>query len=152
MLTKTQVNHGELTCIQIVRHLTGEELAATSKVERLLGVNVHQDMKWNENIMNIDKFMMKQLQTRTNALEMVAKMVNFKTKKNYCGRNLEQQAMLLHLALWWHRRIPFKSCSEVAKPRCKTGMQKNVDTRHQRRFKSWAGYLGPRWSSTISFF
>ena len=60
---------------------TGEELAAPSEVERLLGVNVHQDMKWNENIMNNNKSLMKQLQTRTNALAMVGKVANFKTRK-----------------------------------------------------------------------
>ena len=60
---------------------TGEEVSAPSEVERFLGVNVHQDMKWNENIMNNKKSLMKQLQTRTNALAIVGKVANFRTRK-----------------------------------------------------------------------
>ena len=60
---------------------TGEEVGAASEVERLLGVHIHQDMKWSDTIMHNQKSLMKALQTRTNALMMIGRVADFKTRK-----------------------------------------------------------------------
>ena len=59
----------------------GGELSEPSEVERLLGAQVHMNMKWGEMIQSNDKSLIKALVTRTNALSMIAKVADFRTMK-----------------------------------------------------------------------
>ena len=60
---------------------TGDTVSDTSKVERLLGGLVHQDMKWSEMILGNTKSLIKSLQTRTNAIAIICRIAPFKVRK-----------------------------------------------------------------------
>ena len=59
----------------------GSELSQPSEVEKLLGVQVHQNMKWGNMIMNNKKSLIQALTTRSNALAIICRLANFKTQK-----------------------------------------------------------------------
>ena len=54
---------------------------APSSVERLLGVQVHQDMKWKEHIMNNKDSLIRNLNKRAGALKKISQSCSFKTRK-----------------------------------------------------------------------
>ena len=59
---------------------TGTVVVKPVTTEKLLGINIHQSLKWKEHIISNDKSMLKMLRTRLNALAQVAKSANFKTR------------------------------------------------------------------------
>ena len=60
---------------------TGTEEKPTTEVERLLGVYIHQNLKWDQMILMHEKSLLKALQTRTNELNMITKIADFRTRK-----------------------------------------------------------------------
>jgi hypothetical protein len=52
-----------------------------STVERLLGAQVHQDLRWVEHILDSDNSLVKSLNLRLGALKKVAHVTSFKTRK-----------------------------------------------------------------------
>ena len=48
--------------------------------EKLLGINIHQSLKWKEHIISNENSMLKMLRTRLNALSKIATNANFKTR------------------------------------------------------------------------
>ena len=56
---------------------TGGESNKTSEVERLLGAQVHMDLKWTEMIQNNENSLMKMLTSRTNALSLIGRYADF---------------------------------------------------------------------------
>ena len=60
---------------------TGEELITTSKVEKLLGGFISQNLKWTNHIMLSEESLLKKLGTRLNALRKISKVADFKTRK-----------------------------------------------------------------------
>ena len=52
-----------------------------SVVERLLGAQVHQDMRWREHLMEIKDSLLKSLNQREGAIKKISKASSFKTRK-----------------------------------------------------------------------
>ena len=52
-----------------------------SSVERLLGAQVHQDLRWAEHILDSDESLVKSLSTRLGALKKLSSLASFKTRK-----------------------------------------------------------------------
>jgi hypothetical protein len=64
-----------------VQITTPTEVIDQSVFEKLLGAWLHQDMKWNEHIMDNEESMVKSLSTRVGALKKVSKVASFKNRK-----------------------------------------------------------------------
>jgi len=61
-----------------VRINTPTEEIEPIKSEKLLGVFIQNDLKWNKYILHIEKSLIKQLSTRLNALRIINNVGNFK--------------------------------------------------------------------------
>ena len=59
---------------------TGTVMVKPVPTEKLLGMNIHQSLKWKEHIISNDKSMLKMLRTRLNALIKISKNANFMTR------------------------------------------------------------------------
>ena len=59
---------------------TGSVMIAPSESQKLLGINIHQSMKWKDHIISNEKSMIKMLRTRLNALARISRNANFKTR------------------------------------------------------------------------
>ena len=59
---------------------TGSVVVNPVETEKLLGINVHQSMKWKEHIMSNKKSMIKILTSRLNALRRISVNASFKTR------------------------------------------------------------------------
>ena len=59
---------------------TGTVVVSPSETQKLLGINIHQSMKWKEHLISNEKSMIKMLRTRLNALAIIATRANFKTR------------------------------------------------------------------------
>ena len=59
---------------------TGTVVVNHIKTEKLLGINIHESLKWKEHILSSDKSMIKLLTTRLSALKKVSKNAAFKTR------------------------------------------------------------------------
>ena len=60
---------------------TPTAMITPSKVERLLGAQVHQGMKWKEHVLDNDDSLIKSLNKRAGALKKISSSVSFKTRK-----------------------------------------------------------------------
>ena len=58
----------------------GNEQQTGTKVERLLGLYLHHDLKFREHIMDNEKSLLKGLNTRLNALKQIKKFTSFKQR------------------------------------------------------------------------
>ena len=63
-----------------VRIYTGTVMVAPVETEKLLGLNIHQSLKWKEHIISNKKSMTKTLTARLNALKKLSVNANFKTR------------------------------------------------------------------------
>ena len=77
----------------------GGELSEPSEVERLLGAQVHMDMKWGEMIQSNENSVMEALVTRTNALKKIAKIADFKTMK-MIGNGIWLSKLIYMISVW----------------------------------------------------
>ena len=60
-----------------VQITTQNEEIKPIKTEKLLGIQIQDDMKWTEYIQNNDKSLLKQLTSRLNALKMISSIASF---------------------------------------------------------------------------
>ena len=60
---------------------TPTAIITPSIVERLLGAQVHQDMRWREHLMDNKDFLLKSLNQRIGAIKKISKVSSFKTRK-----------------------------------------------------------------------
>ena len=58
----------------------GNDLQRSSKVERLLGLQLHENLKFREFIQDNEKSLLKGLSTRLNALKQIKKYASFKQR------------------------------------------------------------------------
>ena len=63
-----------------VRIDTDTVMVAPVETEKLLGLNIHQSLKWKEHIISNKKSMTKTLTARLNALKKLSVNANFKTR------------------------------------------------------------------------
>ena len=59
---------------------TGAVVIEPVGTQKLLGINIHQSLKWKEHIISNDRSMIKTLRTRLSALSKIAVNANFKTR------------------------------------------------------------------------
>ena len=59
---------------------TGTVVVTPVETEKLLGLNIHQSLKWKEHVLDSKKSMVNTLTTRLNALKQVSRNASFKTR------------------------------------------------------------------------
>ena len=59
---------------------TGSVVIEPVVTQKLLGINIHQSLKWKDHIISNDRSMIKTLRTRLNALSRISVNANFKTR------------------------------------------------------------------------
>ena len=59
---------------------TGTVTVEPIKTEKLLGINIHESLKWKEHVLNNEKSMIKILGTRLSALKKISLNATFKTR------------------------------------------------------------------------
>ena len=77
ILTTSQMRRSQEISVQVQ---VGMDLQETSKVEKLLGLQLHEGLKFQEYIMSNDKSLIKRLNTRWKALLKLRKVASFKTR------------------------------------------------------------------------
>jgi hypothetical protein len=70
-----------------------------SNVERLLGAQVHQDMRWVEHILDSDQSLVKSLNLRVGALSKISKLTSFKTRKTIAS-GIFMSKLIYLMPLW----------------------------------------------------
>ena len=78
---------------------TRAEVIKPIKYEKLLGIFIQDDLKWSEYIQNIDKSLIKQLNTRVNALTMISKVASFKTRL-MVANGIFCSKLIFQISLW----------------------------------------------------
>jgi hypothetical protein len=78
MSTRQKRQHRETSTITIN---TPTATITPSTVERLLGAQVHQDMRWREHILDNKDSLLKSLNKRVGAVKKISKSASFKTRK-----------------------------------------------------------------------
>ena len=78
---------------------TPTDLVKPIKSEKLLGVIIQDDLKWSEYIQNNDKSLIKQLNTRLNALKMICKVATFKTRL-MVANGIFCSKLIFQISLW----------------------------------------------------
>ena len=69
------------------------------KSEKLLGIFIQDDLKWNEYIQNNEKSLLKQLNTRLNALKMISNIASFKTRL-MIANGIFCSKLIFQIGLW----------------------------------------------------
>ena len=69
------------------------------KSEKLLGIFIQDDLKWNEYIQNNEKRLLKQLNTRLNALKMISNIASFKTRL-MIANGIFCSKLIFQIGLW----------------------------------------------------
>ena len=70
-----------------------------SKVERLLGAQVHQDMNWKEHVLENDDSLLKSLNRRAGALKKISSSATFKTRK-MIANGIYMSKLIYLMPLW----------------------------------------------------
>ena len=70
-----------------------------SSVEKLLGAQVHQDMKWKEHILDNEESLIKSLNMRAGALKKISHAASFKTRK-MIANGLYMSKLIYLMPLW----------------------------------------------------
>ena len=78
MTTRQKRRHLDTSSITIN---TPTAVITPSKVERLLGAQVHQDMHWKEHLLLNDDSLIKSLNKRAGAIKKISRAASFKTRK-----------------------------------------------------------------------
>ena len=78
LLTTEQMRRRRQLSMEVT---TGSERSTTSEVEKLLGIQIHQNLKWGNNIVTNKKSLVKALTTRCNALALVSRLIDFGTRR-----------------------------------------------------------------------
>ena len=77
ILTTSQLRRSQDINVQVQ---VGTGVQELSGVEKLLGLQLHEGLKFSEYIMGNEKSLIKMLNTRVKALQMVKKIADFKTR------------------------------------------------------------------------
>ena len=78
---------------------TPTEVINQSQVEKLLGVWLHQDIKWAEYILENKESLVRALSTRVGALKKVSKFASFRNRK-MIGDGIFMSKLVYMIPLW----------------------------------------------------
>ena len=101
---------------------TSTAIITTSKVDRLLGAQVHQDIMWKEHILENDDSLLKSLNKRAGALKKISRTASFKTRKMVAIQwYLYVQAHLPHVSLDGLRGLLGQCSADSPEQGCQAG-------------------------------
>ena len=83
LLTTVQMRRRRQLSMEVT---TGSERSTTSEVEKLLGIQIHQNLKWGNNIVTNKKSLVKALTTRCNALALISRLTDFGARRMIANR------------------------------------------------------------------
>ena len=78
---------------------TDQEEIKPIKTEKLLGIYIQDDLKWNEYIQNNEKSLLRQLSTRLNALRIISNVASFKARL-MIGNGIFMSKLIFQISLW----------------------------------------------------
>ena len=84
---------------QQVQLRAGEHIITPTSTEKLLGCNIHENMKWGEHIQNNEQSLIRQLTSRVNALYKLSVNATFKTR--LMAANGAFMSVLMYLVPLW---------------------------------------------------
>ena len=96
MSTRQKRWHRDTTNITIN---TPTAIVTPSTVERLLGAQVHQDMKWKDHILDNDDSLIRSLNKRAGAIKKISSMASFKTRK-MLANGLYMSKLIYLMPVW----------------------------------------------------
>jgi hypothetical protein len=96
MSTRQKRRHRDTTNITIN---TPTAVVTPSTVERLLGAQVHEDMKWKEHILDNDDSLIRSLNRRLGAIKKISSMASFKTRK-MLANGLYMSKLIYLMPVW----------------------------------------------------
>ena len=64
----------------LVQIIAGNEVIKPTPTEKLLGLNIHQSLKWKEHVLGSEKSLIKTLTTRLSALKKISRNASFMTR------------------------------------------------------------------------
>ena len=82
-----------------VKISTANEVIKPIKSEKLLGIFIQDDLKWNNYIQNNEKSLLKQLHSRLNALKLISNVANFKTRL-MVANGIFLSKLIFQMGLW----------------------------------------------------
>ena len=91
---------------------TGHEIIKPSVYEKLLGVYVSQDLKWDNQLRLNEKSMLKALTSRVNALWKISTFANFKTRKMIAD-GIFISTLVYMIQLWGGSSQSLISCLQI---------------------------------------
>ena len=69
------------------------------RTEKLLGIHIQNDLKWTEYIQNNEKSLIRQLNTRLNALKQISSVASFKTRL-MIANGIFSTKLIFQISLW----------------------------------------------------
>ena len=96
MTTKQKRRHLDTNSVSIN---TPSGIITPTCTERLLGAEIHEDMKWREHVLDSGKSMVKTLNKRVGALKKIQKMASFKSRK-MIGTGIFISKLIYLMPLW----------------------------------------------------
>ena len=78
---------------------TSTEEIRPKKTEKLLGISIQNNLKWTDYIQNNEKSLLKQLNTRLNALKIIGNVADFKTRL-MVANGIFCSKLIFQIGLW----------------------------------------------------
>ena len=104
LLIMTTGQKQKLLNIQVKIRTSAEDIKPI-RTEKLLGVNVQNDLKWSEYIQNNERSLIRQLNTRVNALKQISSAATFKTRLMVANGIFCTEAYFSNQPLGWCSRL-----------------------------------------------
>ena len=82
-----------------VKIRTSTEEIRPKKSEKLLGITIQDNLKWTEYVQNGEKSLLKQLNTRLNALRLISNVADFKTRL-MVANGIFNSKLIFQIGLW----------------------------------------------------
>ena len=97
LLVMGSLKHGDVR--KRVSINTGTVVVTPKETEKLLGINIHQSLKWKEHLVNSKKSLIKMLSTRLSALKRVSRHASFNTRL-MVGNACFMSILVYMVAVW----------------------------------------------------
>ena len=98
LLVMTTSQKQKLMNIEVKIATSGEEIKQI-RTEKLLGIHIQNDLKWTEYIQNNEKSLIRQLNTRLNALKQISSVASFKTRL-MIANGIFCSKLIFQISLW----------------------------------------------------